>query len=392
MFYLIVFLIVTLLAALNIARADKSGNRILVGLAAMLLVLIAGLRYETGGDWDVYQRIFYSIPPINQINPLQYNNPTCEIGFCLLCALIKWLGGGLQTLFFVVTLFDILFITLALCRYTKYPVLGLLCYYGILYFQLDMIYIRQAMTVAICFWAIHCIEDKQPIRYFLWILLACLIHKVAIVMVILYPLVRLKFPMWVYIFVIVVGMVIMLVGIPWITSIFASVTSFLGGSFAEKAAAYSQDHLFAVSRKLSTGFVLNVAIIFVVLFFKNDIEKRRYGTLHLNMFTLSLVCYYYGYELVEISNRFRFFFLISIIALLPNLVEAMHTRLKIILSGIIVILYSFSISMGIFLESPAAVAYNPYQNYIVYQYNGKSSTGKQRLEQSHHAFNIDRKR
>ena len=45
----------------------------------------------------------------------------------------------------------------------------------------------------------------------------------------------------------------------------------------------------------------------------------------------------------------------------------------------------------IFLNYPSSCAYNPYQNYLVYKYSNKRSTGKERLEKSHGFFNQDRK-
>ena len=62
------------------------------------------------------------------------------------------------------------------------------------------------------------------------------------------------------------------------------------------------------------------------------------------------------------------------------------------LAGLVVIaLYCFSFSRGIFLELPQAAAYNPYQNYIEYKLNPRPSSGKQRLEQSKEFFKKDRR-
>ena len=54
MFYLICFGILCALAVLNVQMHDKLGSQILSGLSALMLIGIAGLRYETGGDWDSY--------------------------------------------------------------------------------------------------------------------------------------------------------------------------------------------------------------------------------------------------------------------------------------------------------------------------------------------------
>ena len=109
------------------------------------------------------------------------------------------------------------------------------------------------------------------------------------------------------------------------------------------------------------------------------------------LFALSLVLYYYCYELVEVSNRVRLFFFIGIIALLPMLLEVLPLFLERLAGLVVVALYCFSFSRGIFLEAPQAAAYNPYQNYIEYKLHPRPSTGKQRLEQSKHFFRDERR-
>jgi hypothetical protein len=314
-----------------------------------------------------------------------------EEGFVLLNALIKSLGGTVQHLFFVVTAVNLTLITCALQRYTKYPVVALLCYYGILYFQLEMIYIRQATAVALCFFALQYIPARKIWKYMLIIVLACTFHRVAALMIPLYFLLDRKLPVWVYAAAVGVGALLMLIGIPWIQKIFLAVAGLLGDNYAEKAEYYTDNALFAVGRGLSIGFVLNLAILAVVLYFKDKLDELPYGTIMLNMFALSLLLYYYCFELVEVSNRVRMFFLIGVIALLPMVLEVLPLFLERLAGLIVVALYCFSFARGIFLERPEAAAYNPYQNYIEYKIHPRPSTGKQRLDQSKKAFRNDRK-
>ena len=128
------------------------------------------------------------------------------------------------------------------------------------------------------------------------------------------------------------------------------------------------------------------------MFFKKKIDELPYGTIMLNMFAISLVLYYYCFELVEVSNRTRMFFLIGIIALLPMVLEVLPLFLERLAGLVVIALYCFSFARGIFLEYPQAAAYNPYQNYIEYKIHPRPSTGKQRLEQSEKAFREERKR
>ncbi len=392
MFYLIVFFILVILSWFNLVFLDKLCRQLLSGISAVILVGVAGLRYETGGDWDVYTRIFNHLPSLVQIidTPRLLWAYDVEEGFVLLNALIKQLGGNVQWVFFVITSINISLISVSLYRYTKYPVVGLLCYYCILYFSLEMIYIRQAVAVALCFFAIRYIESRKIIPYMLIVLLACTFHRVAVLMVPLYFVLRIKLPIWTYMGIVLFGAIVMLVGFPWITKIFLGVASLLGETYASKAELYTTSAFFATGRKLSVGFVLNLLIFASVLYFKQSLDNHSTGTIHLNMFLLSLVLYYYCFELVEVSNRVRFFFLISIVALLPIILEYIIHWSNQLGVYFVVVLYCFSFSMHIFTEQPRAVAYNPYQNYIEYKIHPRPSTGKQRLEKSHQMFRKDR--
>lgn len=392
MFYLICFGILCVLAVLNVQMHDKLSTQILNGLAAIMLICIAGLRYETGGDWDTYTLLFNKFPTFSRLigRPAEFADISVEEGFVLLCALVKSLGGTVQHLFFVVSLINITLIACALRKYTKYPVVALLCYYGILYFNLEMIYIRQATAVALCFFALQYIPSKRIVPYMIFILLACTFHRVAALMIPLYFLLNIKLPSWTYLAIVGLGAVIMLAGIPWIQTIFLTVAGWLGENYAEKAEVYTENAMFAVNRGLSLGFILNLAIFVVIIFFKRKIDALPYGTIMLNMFFGSLVLYYYCFELVEVSNRVRLFFLIGIIALLPMVLEVLPLFLERLAGLMVVALYCFSFSRGIFLEAPQSAAYNPYQNYIEYKINPRPSTGKQRLEQSKKAFRNER--
>lgn len=392
MFYLICFIILLVLAVLNIQMHDKLSSQLLSGIAAVILISIAGLRYETGGDWDNYTELFTLFPAFDQLiaHPILLTQQLIEEGFVLLCAFIRSMGGTVQHLFFVVTTFNILLITCALHKFTKFPVVGLLCYYGILYFSLEMIYIRQAMAVALCFFALQYIRPRKIIPYLLLVLLACTFHRVAALMIPLYFFLDRRLPAWVYIFVIGLGATVMLIGLPWIQSVFLTVAGWLGQNYAEKAQMYAESALYGVSRGLSIGFVLNLLILIVVLCFKQKIDELPNGTLMLNMFAISLMLYYYCFELVEVSNRVRLFFYIGIIALLPMLLEMFPYFLERLFGLLVIALYCFSFSRGIFLELPQAAAYNPYQNYIEYKIHPRPSSGKQRLEQSKRFFRDER--
>ena len=124
MFYLIIFFILTALAVINIQFKDKLSNQMLTGFSALILICIAGLRYETGGDWDNYALLFSEFPTLSQVwhKPALLFEPDVEEGFVLLCAIVKEFSTNVQLLFFVVTFINILLISSVLPKYTDFPV------------------------------------------------------------------------------------------------------------------------------------------------------------------------------------------------------------------------------------------------------------------------------
>lgn len=394
MFYLIIFLVLSVLACLQLHFSDQRSTRIIIALAALIMIAVAGLRFETGGDWDTYTAIFNAVPSLSRgwlTHPL-ITHRHIGVAFVALCSLVKTCGGSIQTLFFIVSAVNISLIALALPKYTRYPVLGLLAYYCLLFFSLEMIYIRQATAVSLCFFALQYMDSKRLVPYMLLVALASLFHVSAIVMVPLYWILPRRIPTWAYVVSIGIGAVVMLIGYPWITKVFLSVSSWLGDAYYQRALIYTSSSRFAVERVLSVGFVLNLLLMMVFLTVKQHVDAKRYGTIHLNMFAMSLVLYYYCYELVEVSNRFRLFFLIGLIVLLPIYLEYFEQELTRYVALIPIALYLFLFSSAIFLEKPGAIAYNPYQNYLEYRHKPGSSRGKQRLEQSHKLFDQSRKR
>ena len=62
MFYLTIFIILGIVGLLNLQFTDKLFRQLSLPAVTLLLIGIAGLRYETGGDWDVYTRLFNGFP------------------------------------------------------------------------------------------------------------------------------------------------------------------------------------------------------------------------------------------------------------------------------------------------------------------------------------------
>ena len=68
------------------------------------------------------------------------------------------------------------------------------------------------------------------------------------------------------------------------------------------------------------------------------------------------------------------------------LVYSFHRKTNRLFFFICIVLISFSFSHKIFLENPIAIAYNPYQNYLIHILFDTKSDGKERLDKSGDMF------
>lgn len=395
MLYLFIFFILLFFSLIEISFLNKRSEQFLIIISGLILILVAGLRYETGGDWDIYTSGFQHTNHFFNLfkgEPLYLNEKVSfEYGYGIFSSIIKQVGGNIQTIYFIIVTFNVLLLIKTLKQYTKLIIVGLFVYYCILYFHLEMIYTRQSVAVMICFWCLKFIQQKKIYRYLFFVLLASSFHRMALILIPLYFILDRNYRAFYLTIIIVVGSTLLFFHVQWIKNIIFYFANMLGESFILRAQYYTSEDIFSVSRGISIGFYLNIILFAILLFFRKKISKFEFGNIQFNYFIASLFVYFYLYEFVEISNRFRLFFLISLVVLFPYIIESFGKISNRIACFLAISIYSFMFNYKIFLNFPSSCAYNPYQNYIVYKTLNKRSTGKERLEKSHGFFNEDRK-
>lgn len=382
MFYLIIFVILLIMSVLEISKIDKWSHKILIQLSWLILVVVAGTRYETGADWDEYIKYLDQVVPIGKfITTGQVGGGVgFEFGYFLFCAFLKQLGLGFQWLMFFVSLFNVSLITKALKNYTHYVVWGLFVYYSLLYITVEFSLIRQAIAASICFYSYKFIEERKLGKFLLLVIIASSFHRSAIIMFPLCLVLQIRFSNTVFVVVTLIGCLVMFLRVPWITSSLMFVGGFLGDDFLHKVIFYTQNSVYSISRKVGLGFFLNIALLFMFLVNRKFIDDKKYGNLFLNLYFANLIVYYYVYEFMEISVRMGLYFIYSLIVLFPILLECCSVYYNRLVWGTVLFLYCAAYNIKIYTNHPTMIVYNPYQNYIVYQVLDKRSVGKKRLD------------
>lgn len=106
MYYFITWFLIALSAFANYNKCPTIARRIFVKIAWWMLVLIAGLRYETGVDYLAYVNIYNESSPLSTFS---FDDTYIEPAYALLNSLFKSLGFDINIMFLLVSYISINF-------------------------------------------------------------------------------------------------------------------------------------------------------------------------------------------------------------------------------------------------------------------------------------------
>lgn len=147
---------------IKIKKLEISSSALWLCLAALPLILVGGLRWETGVDHMNYYWVFTNI--------LFGYNTHVEIGFKLLIKLLLTFTEDLSVLFFVCTAITVGLMTVAIKLNSKNYALSYFLYISMGYFYYSMNSIRHFMAVALYFIGFKFLKEKKfwPIFSLFW--------------------------------------------------------------------------------------------------------------------------------------------------------------------------------------------------------------------------------
>ena len=177
----LVFYVLSFLASAALFHIGQRTKRKVFTIFAILIpVLIGGLRYNVGVDYEAYREIVTTAANERSIFFIRY--PGIEPAISLF-GYLPW-----QAFFVITSFLTILFFYLGFCRFkTKHIGLCMLLVMMIMYPQ-ALGTIRQGVSMAVCFFAFSFIPERRLWPFLLSIAFATLFHYSSLVMLLVYPL------------------------------------------------------------------------------------------------------------------------------------------------------------------------------------------------------------
>jgi len=383
MSYLILFIIFYLLSFPTFLNFNAKSRNIIFFISIIILFLFAGLRYETGGDWVMYTHVFNLIEPINKIllgHEDHFLDINYEFLYKLLNSIVKLFSSDFQIFLLVVQLILSVLLYKSLKEYSTLPIIAVIVYYSRCMFIFDFVVIRQAIAILIVFYSLKYLESKDIYIYIFLVILASFFHFSAIIMLLVSPFLKRTYSNRLLIIYFMVANAFVFFKIRWVLGLTKLLINMnINSLITHKLIKYTADELFSYPSSFSMAVIANLIIFIVVIIYREKFNKFKYFNLFLNLFLGYIFFYYFFFELSMLSKRLNYYFFISIVVLLPMLIDVFELKMNKFIAYNILCIYLLMGSFNTFMERPSSIAYNPYQNYLVYKILNKKSTGYKRF-------------
>jgi len=151
----------------------------------LMIIILVGLRWETGTDWMAYVEHFEGISDFASTSPLLTQ---MEYGYSILCYLVKIFSSNYTTLLIIHSIIYYFFIFKGIKRLSPYFFLSVLLFCAFTMGVLGSH--RQLLAVALIFYGTKFIFSRNFILYLFIVLIASIFHTTALLCIILYFLNR----------------------------------------------------------------------------------------------------------------------------------------------------------------------------------------------------------
>lgn len=366
--YVSIYTYASILTIMDTINSKKYIQNILTIIFIAILIIISGTRYYLGGsDYYVYKTVFDSIPKLNEFiinyDVLDSRYITCgmEEGYLFLNSFIKTLGFN----FFGFTLIhSIVFYILLFSNIKKYTnkigIIFVIFLYK-LFFYNTFISLRQSLTIAIFWYLIKYINEKNIIKYFIGCFICMKIHTASIVLFPIYFINKIN----------ITKKLIIMLNMIFIPCILIDMVGINVFSFLEPILKYIEDPTVQhkaseIVNNMGGGInLLHTLEYFIIMFLliKNYEKVIKYDSkcnIIIKLF-LILLPVFTMFRGVEIITRIKDYFIISYGILLGYIFEVKSKRD--IFKFIIVIYYcAFTFIRFILLFDNGGMI--PYESYL----------------------------
>jgi len=353
MIYYVILFLLLLLSALSYFIKDRVDKFLLFSLVIIFLIFFAGLRYQTGYDYDNYEKIYeeikftgYSFDVEPSVNLIMNFFNKLSVSYVLFLFLFAFVAVGLKGRF--------------IWQYSLFPFISVVLYFSRLYITADFGQIRQGLAAGLILWSFAYIKENNLKKYTLILLAAISIHISSILFYPIYFIVRKKYkPM---VLVIVLCVALMLATIDLKNIVINYLTNFMPEYIAQKLVFYGNSEADEVIGLTYSVFLRLALIIALLGFYRKRIYNDEKGLILFNIYYWGVIFYLLFNSLPQIGVRGSLYFQQFEVLLFPYLFSYSKSSLQKAVIFLFVGVYCYWGAMTVINSQEES--FIPYRNVI----------------------------
>lgn len=271
-------------------------------LAFLPLYCVYAFQYSLHTDYDNYEKAFWQIKA--------GTGSIREIGIHYINKLVATLNLDFQFVYIIIYLIAFCILAKCLMNYSKDYAMSIILFVT-LFFALGFLQIRQLVAVVISFYAYRFISTNKPGKYFFTIVVACLFHVSAIIMMPAYFILKYDFKCSYYL------IVSSLFGV--LTLVQTKVLSWIVQTFLPSY--YGRHEMFRNLKLDRWNAIMLLLILFLCAIYYGRVrQQQEYNRIFINGLFIYAILFFLGRWIIEF-NRFGYYFFFPVISLIPNMLD-----------------------------------------------------------------------
>ena len=369
MIFLLAAVFICIFSLADYLKVSYDVKRIIKVCFIVIFVFIAGFRSgPLGWDYENYTSYFNNSPNLFYLilnpNILFTENLRYGIGFSIINSFIKLFTDNSHYYFVLCSILTTLLLAYNIKTYLpRYRLIAFFVYFGIEFLALDFIYQRQIIAVQFFVYSLRYIKEKKLYKYLLFILIAGTFHSSAWFLFPLYFILNRFISNKQIIIYLGVGVCLFILNI----DIFSPILNVLK---IERFEAYSGDTFYNIKRTIGVTHIELLVMVSLILINRNKINALglKYANIFINLYFFYAILILYFSSVTSVSGRFKFYFNISTIFIIPilfmciknkKLIFTYHFALTIyVIASLVYLIYFYNFNGFI-------PPYQVYENYLL---------------------------
>ncbi|MEH6514605.1 MAG: EpsG family protein [Maribacter arcticus] len=350
----LVYLLLLLFSVGLLKRFTVNKNKMLIFLSLTLMIVVAGLRYNTGRDYENYKFLYEEAPTFVESIAIDM-----EVGYSALVDILNSNDLKVWSFFTICAFLTYALLFYSFNNYHQLLYLGIFFYitYGFYFYSFNGV--RQAVAMSFLAVGAKYIVEKKIVKYIIVIVLGGLMHKSLFVFLPFYffiDKIKLDVKIWYVLFFISLILHFIPITDLFDLSFFTNLISDSEVDYSGYAENLNDDE--GQSGQLSLGYLTRVVIGFFILYFYKRITNLDKDYIVYYNFALIGILLYNAFSHVLFMSRINYYFLFFSIFALSFIIAYLNKSRKQLTINIIMAFFVALYCYGIFIGENGV---SPYQ-------------------------------